>query len=640
MAGREPLAIVGVGCRYPGSEGPDGLWRTLLERREEVAANPGYRARTRAGRDRVPGPGARRRGSIGGVEEFDWRAFRMSPRESRYVDPQQRVLLESAWEALEDAGLPFERVAGTRTAVFVGLMWPDYAKLIAENPDQIAGYATAGVGFALAANRISYFFDLRGPSVSLDVQCASSLVAVALAAGSIWSGEAELALAGGVNLILAADSDLMMARAGILSAAGSCRTFDAGADGFVRSEGAGMIVLKPLAAARADGDRVLAAIRGVACNHDGRRARLTAPSAESQVELVRRACANAGVEPGELDYIELHGTGTQRGDPIEAEALGEAVGPRSPDDPCLVGSVKTNIGHCESAAGVASTIKVALALHNGLIPATVNHTDPHPAIDGRALGIELVTEARPWPERDRPALAGISGLSLGGGNAHVVLEQVAAVAPPLERVSRVLAAGPFVLPLSARGEDSLRRLARAYAEWLESVGEDRAALRAICAAAALRRSHHRRRAAVVGANAAELVVALRRLADAARAQSDALPRNGAPPRVGVKPPASLTGRERLELRQRAAELGAEPVGERCDRLLELDPRSSTEELAASLHRAGCQVRWNVLHGASCAADTLPRYPWMRERLWIDPAKVAEADPGDPKCVASNGMGAR
>ncbi|MGC1850856.1 MAG: polyketide synthase, partial [Solirubrobacterales bacterium] len=406
MDARRPLAIVGVGCRYPGSHGAEQLWETLLQEREEIVETPPYRARTRAGDGPPPAhPGARWRGSLGYVEGFDWRAFQMSPRESKYADPQQRLLLETAWEALEDAGLPFEQLAGSRTAVFMGIMWPDYAKLLAENPAQLAGYATSGSGFALASNRISYVFDLRGPSVSLDVQCASSLVAVSLAAASIWSGEAELALAGGVNLILTADSDVMMSRAGILSPSGRCRTFDATADGFVRSEGAGVLVLKPLDRARADRDRVLATIRGAACNHDGRSAALTAPSHESQVELVRRACAAAGVEPTQLDYVELHGTGTQKGDPIEAGAIGEAIGGRSADDPCLVGSIKTNIGHCESAAGVASVIKVALALYHGLIPATIDHGRRHPAIDGPALGLELVTEPRPWPARPRPLLA-------------------------------------------------------------------------------------------------------------------------------------------------------------------------------------------------------------------------------------------
>lgn len=574
MAAGEPLAIVGVGCRFPGSHGREGLWRTLLEARDEVAANPGYRARTRAGMDPPSHPGTRRRGSIGDVESFDWRAFRMSPRESKYVDPQQRLLLEAAWEAFEDAGLPFEQVAGSRTGVFMGLMWPDWAKLLAENPTQLAAYATSGVGFALAANRISYVFDLRGPSVSLDVQCASSLVAVRLAAASIWSGDADLALAGGVNLILTADSDLMMSRAGILSPSGSCRTFDASADGFVRSEGVGVIVLKPLSRALADEDRVLAAIRGAAYNHDGRRAPLTAPSRESQIELVRLACADAGIEGDELDYVELHGTGTQKGDPIEASALGEAMGPRAPDDPCLVGSIKTNIGHCESAAGVASVIKVALALYHGIIPPTVNSRDPNPAIDGGALGIELVTEKRRWPPRGRPLLAGVTGLSLGGGNAHVVLEQVSA-SRPLGQSPSLACTGPLVLPLSARSESSLRRLVPAYAAHLEEIEGDRAALFATCAAAALRRTHHEHRIAVTGETAAELAAALRRLLE------------GTPGSPATPPP-------------------------------EPGSQGSPQELAALQYRTGCDVQWTSFYGTNCAAVALPTYRWSRERLWIDP----------------------
>jgi acyl transferase domain-containing protein len=622
-AARPPLAIVGVGARLPGSSGPAGFWETLLGEREEIVDTPAYRARTRASEERPPTHrGVQRRGSVGDVEGFDWRAFRMSPRESKYVDPQQRLLLETAWEALEHAGMPFERIAGTHTAVFMGIMWPDYAKLLAENPAQLAAYATSGVGFALAANRISHAFDLRGPSVSLDVQCASSLVAVCLAASSIWSGDAELALAGGVNLILAADSDVMMGRAGILSPSGRCMTFDAGADGFVRGEGAGVIVLKPLACALADRDRVLAVIRGAACNHDGRRAALTAPSHDSQVELVRRACASAGVEPCELDYVELHGTGTQKGDPIEARALGEAVAGRPQGDPCLVGSVKTNIGHCESAAGVASVIKVALALHHGVIPATINHTELHPEIDAGALGVELVTAARPWPARTRPLLAGVNGLSLGGGNAHVVLEQAPAVGasadtrrsthpgapirldgdasedgrppgvrirpdgspkgPPVglddhEPVGNM--PGPPVLVLSARTDSSLRELALAYARHLEGLGDDQAALRATCAAAALRRTHHERRLAVFAHNSAELATALRRFARVAAAGTAvSLPPPRTAPRVELRLSADFDTRALEALRGRLAAWG---VAEACTLVRAAGPVCVGEELIAA-----------------------------------------------------------
>ncbi len=646
-AARPPLAIVGVGARLPGSSGPSGFWETLLGEREEIVNTPAYRARTRASEERPPTRrGVQRRGSIGDVEGFDWRAFRMSPRESKYVNPQQRLLLETAWEALEDAGLPFERIAGTHTAVFMGIMWPDYAKLLAENHAQLAAYATSGVGFALAANRISHAFDLRGPSVSLDVQCASSLVAVCLAASAIWSGDAELALAGGVNLILAADSDVMMGRAGILSPTGRCMTFDAGADGFVRGEGAGVVVLKPLARALADGDRVLAVIRGAACNHDGRRAALTAPSHDSQVELVRRACASAGVQPRELDYVELHGTGTQKGDPIEARALGEAVAGRQQGDPCLVGSVKTNIGHCESAAGVASVIKVALALHHGVIPATINHTELHPEIDAGALGVELVTAARRWPTRTRPWLAGVNGLSLGGGNAHVVLEQAPVVGasadggcilPGAPAVGASADAegytlpGPPVLVLSARTDSSLRELALAYARHLEMLGDDHAALHATCAAAALRRTHHERRVAAFAQSAAELVTALRRFARVAAGTAVSLPPPRTAPRVELWLSADFDAHALEVLRGRLAGWG---VAEACtlvgtgepscpsapnrEQRLELGPSTSPQELLAFLYRSGCTVHWPAIYGARCAVVALPTYCWERERLWIDP----------------------
>jgi acyl transferase domain-containing protein len=640
---RPPLAIIGVGCRFPGSHGHAELWETLVHGRGEVSDTPAYRARTRASADQPhTHRGAGWRGSIGEVDGFDWRAFQMSPRESKYVDPQQRLLLETSWEAFEDAGLPLDQVAGTRTAVFMGIMWPDYAKLLAENPAQLAGYATSGIGFALAANRISYVFDLRGPSVSLDVQCASSLIAVSLAASSIWSEEAEMALAGGVNLILTADSDMMMSRAGILSPSGRCKTFDADADGFVRSEGVGVIVLKPLDRALADGDRVLATIRGAACNHDGRRAPLTAPSHQSQVELVQRACANADISPSELDYVELHGTGTAKGDPIEARALGGALAVRAKDDPCLVGSIKTNIGHCESAAGIASVIKVALALHHGIIPATINHTEMHPAIDSGALGVELVTEARRWPARPRPRLAGVSGFSLGGGNAHVVLGQVSVSSPGASAVEAAPAA-PLLLPVSARTAGSLRELALAYAEHLDGLGKDPGALRGVCAAAALRRKHHEHRLAVVAETVGAFVAELRRSANCPSDAPVALPQRIAAPRVALLLSTSLSAAARSVMQRRVAELGIEPVhtlignpdrieyGQGCwDLLLELTPQSSMQELAACLYRAGSQVRWSALYGLRCPAVPLPTYRWTRERLWIDPAPSGDFEDFAPE----------
>src|SRR5947209_528121 len=375
MAADEPLAIVGIGCRFPGdADDPDSFWRLLCDGRDAVTAAPpdADRARSLAHPDAYP-----HGGFIRNVDGFDWRALRTSPREARYMDPQQRLMLEVAWEAFEHAGLPFESLARTRTGVFVGIMWPDYAKLQAREISTLDGYTVTGSGFAYAANRVSAFFDLVGPSLSLDVMCASSLASVHLACQSIWSGECEMALAGGVNLILSPDTNVAMTKARILSPDGSCKTFDARANGFVRGEGAGAVVLKPVAAAAAAGDRIVAVIRGSAVNHNGQSEWIMAPSREAQVELIGAACARAGVRPGELDYVELHGTGTAKGDPIEASALGDTVG-RDRGRPCRVGSVKTNIGHLDSAAGIAGLIKTALAVHHGRIPPSLHFNDPNP----------------------------------------------------------------------------------------------------------------------------------------------------------------------------------------------------------------------------------------------------------------------
>ena len=594
----EPIAIVGVGCRFPDAAGPAGFWELLDGGRDAIGPASPYRDGTASAADERP------RGTLGDVERFDWRAFRISPRESTYIDPQQRLLLETAWEAFEHAGLPLDSVAGARAGVFVGIMWPDFAKMLAAQPSRLSGYAAAGAGFALAANRLSYQFDLRGPSVSLDVQCASSLTAVHLACSSLWAGECDLALAGGVNLILTADSDVMMSRAGILSPNGRVRVFDAEADGFVRGEGVGLVVLKPLAQARADGDRVLATILGSAVNHDGRRAPLTTPSHESQVELISAACARAGVSPSELGYVELHGTGTRRGDPLEAHALASVRGPGA--DRCLVGSVKSNIGHCEAAAGIASVIKVALALHHGRIPATLHHERPNPEIPLDELGLKVVTESLPWPRRDgRPALAGVTGLSLGGGNAHVVL---AAAERPARR-----ARGPRrnqVLPLSAKTRPALAALALAYADALE--------VHQLCDlahTAALRRSHHEWRLAVVGDSPAALAAELRAAAGGLVDER----------RLGARPPL----REDLKLgiadassAALWAELAAVPEVPvvRGDGDVTLAANPDGEDLlraVAELYVLGCRVCWErvVPDGDLIAA---PTYRWAGEHLWLQP----------------------
>jgi acyl transferase domain-containing protein/acyl carrier protein len=500
---REPLAIVGIGCRFPQGTGPDGYWAMLRDGIDAVREIPRDRWDIERLYDpdlTVPGKMATRWAALlGDVRGFDCRALGVSPREARYMDPQHRLLLEVAWEALEDSGQPIEKVAGTRTAVFVGIMWNDYGKLQSRRLDRIDGYTAAGNALAFAANRISYLFDLRGPSVALDVSCASSLMAIHLAANSVWSGEADMAIAGGVNLVLSPDTVVAMSKAGILSPEGRCKTFDASADGFVRGEGAGLVILKPFSRAVRDRDRVYALLRGTAAIHSGRTEWIMAPSPAVQRQVLREAYTRAGVDPREVDYVELHGTGTRKGDPIEAAALGDVVGRGSGRRrPCVVGSAKTNIGHLDSAAGVAGFIKTVLSIHHREVPGTLHLKSLNPDIDLERLGLELATKRQPWPQADSPPLAGVTALSFGGGNVHAVLEGV-------DARPRETRAPPFVLPISARTESALGALARAFVDDLtHRPGETDG----ICAAAAARRSHHAYRLAVTGGTAEALVVGL------------------------------------------------------------------------------------------------------------------------------------
>jgi myxalamid-type polyketide synthase MxaE and MxaD len=505
---QEPIAVVGIGCRFPGSNGPEGFWQTLCEGKDTIGPIPKNRWDSEAFYDPDPTKRgkmvARTGGFLDDIEGFDWRAFRVSPREAKFMDPQHRLMLEVAWEAFEDAGVPFEKVAGSRTAVFVGIMWNDYGKLQALDLDGLDGYSASGNAFAFAANRISFFFDLKGPSVALDVSCASSLIAVHLACESIWSGESVMAVAGGVNLIIAPDSVIAMSKAGILSAEGHCKPFDASADGFVRGEGAGVVILKPLSAALADGDRIHALIRGTAAMHSGKTDWIMAPSSSAQEEVYRQAYRRAGVDPSNVDYVELHGTGTRKGDPLEARSVSNVMGAGSGrQGRCVVGSVKTNLGHLDSAAGIAGLIKTALALEHRRIPGSLNLKNVNQEIDLDALGLDFRTELGPWPAKAGTALAGVTGLSFGGGNVHIVMEEPPRTASEMASPEM---AGSFVLPLSARSDGALRKLAGEYQALLRGGISPQP----LCAAASLNRSHHPQRVAVTGRTASELDDALGR----------------------------------------------------------------------------------------------------------------------------------
>jgi acyl-CoA synthetase (AMP-forming)/AMP-acid ligase II/3-oxoacyl-(acyl-carrier-protein) synthase/acyl carrier protein len=494
----EPIAIIGIGCRFPGAEGPSAFWQMLCDGVDAVTPAPRDRRQADAAYDTVEHPG----GFLDDVDRFDARFFGISPREAARMDPQQRLLLEVAWEALEDAGQVPEKLAGSRTGVFTGVSTTEYQHLTLSCPDLIDAYSGTGTSMSIAANRLSYVFDFHGPSMSVDSACSSSLVAIHMACRSLRDGESTLALAGGVNVMLTSGPNLSFSRAGVLAADGRCKTFDAHADGWVRGEGAGVVVLKPLSRALADGDSIYAVIRGSAVNQDGRTNGLMAPSRQSQEDVLAEAYRRAGLSPGAVQYVEAQGLGTLLGDAIEADALGRVVARgRAPDDPCLIGSVKTNIGHLEAAAGIAGIIKVALALRHRVIPPTLNFSKPNPNIPFDELPLRVAERLTPWPAGGRP-VAGISAFGFGGTNAHVVLTEA-----PQARgtaVNDVTGDRVELLPLSARSPEALTELANRYEHELAGV----TSLADLCYTAGARRGHHEHRLAVVGRSPDEMRAAL------------------------------------------------------------------------------------------------------------------------------------
>ncbi|MDJ0597117.1 MAG: polyketide synthase, partial [Pleurocapsa sp. MO_226.B13] len=371
----EPIAIVGLGCRFPGgANNPEAFWQLLRDGVDAISEVPSDRWNLDAYYDPNPDtPGkmyTRYGGFVEGLEEFDSQFFNISPKEAASLDPQQRMLLEVSWEALENAGLASDRLTGSSTGVFIGICSNDYSqRLLNRDPAEIDAYIGTGNCHSVASGRLSYFLGLNGPSLAVDTACSSSLVAVHLAIASLRNRECNLALAGGVNQLLAPEVTINFSKARMLSRDGRCKTFDASADGYIRAEGCGVIVLKRLSEALKDGDRILAQIRGSAIDHDGRSSGLTVPNGPSQQAVIRQALKNAGVRPEEVSYIEAHGTGTSLGDPIEVGALGGVFAKnRSPEASLAIGSVKTNIGHLEGAAGIAGLIKVVLALQHKIIP--------------------------------------------------------------------------------------------------------------------------------------------------------------------------------------------------------------------------------------------------------------------------------
>jgi acyl transferase domain-containing protein len=509
-----PIAVVGLGCRFPaGANSPSAFWDLLRSGVDAISEVPRDRWNLEEYYDADPdAPGkmyARGGGFLDQVDLFDPQFFGIAPREAASIDPQQRLLLEVTWEALEHGGIAPLGLNGTATGVFIGLTTDDYSRLQARAGEArfIDAYFGTGVAASVAAGRLSYVLGLRGPSLTIDTACSSSLVAVHLASQSLRGGECRLALAGGVNLMLSPEGHIVASKGRMLAPDSRCKTFDARADGYVRSEGCGMVVLKRLADARADGDSIFGVIRGTAINQDGRSSGLTAPNGRAQEEVMRAALADAALPPDEVTYVETHGTGTSLGDPIEVHALGAVQGAqRSPDNPLLIGSVKSNIGHLEAAAGVAGLIKAVLALHHSELPPHLHFTSPNPYIPWAELPIAVANRRMPWPE-GRPRVVGVSSFGFSGTNAHVVLEGAPIEEPreaPLERPVHLLS-------LSGRTPEALRDLAARYVEVLERA--DAAAFADICFTAAAGRSHAEQRLAVPAGTSEEALQKLRAFVD-------------------------------------------------------------------------------------------------------------------------------
>jgi len=505
----EPIAIIGLGCRFPGAPNPEAFWALLEAGKSAVSEVPAERWKIDEYYDPDPdAPGkmcARRAGFLEQIDRFDRRFFEIAPREAVSMDPQQRLFLEVCWEALEHAGIAADRLSGSATGVFVGIAAGDYADLLkAHGARYLDGHFASGVAHSVVPGRLSYILGLQGPSLAIDTACSSSLVAVHLACQSLRVGDCSLAIAGGVNLIVTPDNSVLFSKARMLAPDGDCKTFDAAADGFVRGEGAGVVVLKKLSRALADGDRICAVIRGSAVNQDGPSSGLTAPNGPAQEAVMRAALARAQLTPADVDFVEAHGTGTPLGDPIEVQALGAVHRGRPRDRPLAIGSIKTNVGHLEAAAGVAGLIKLVLSLQHEALPAHLHLKQLSPHVDWAALPLRVVTELLPWPRGERRRIGGLSSFGFSGTNAHLLVEEAPAIAkePALERPAELVV-------LSGRSQPALRAAARALAAFTRT---DQAPLADIAHTLNTGRAQLTERAAFIATDRAALTALLETVA--------------------------------------------------------------------------------------------------------------------------------
>jgi acyl transferase domain-containing protein len=508
-----PIAVVGMACRLPGAPSLEAYWELLCKGVDAISEVPAARWSVDEFRNADPSAQGRTHARWGGfidhIDQFDAAFFGISPREVQAVSPQQRLLLEVCWHAVENAGMAMSDLsakhapAGRGTGVFVGVASFDYYDRAVQDPDRMDGYSLTGNAYSVTANRLSYVFDLNGPSIAVDTACSSSLVAIHLACQSLANGECSVALAGGAQIMLSPWINIAASKGEFLAPDGRCKSFDERANGYVRGEGLGMVVLKRLEDAQRDGDPIWAVIHGSAVNQDGRSNGLTAPNPAAQIEVVGLALERAGIAPSQLGYIEAHGTGTKLGDPIELNALGRLLGQR--EQPCFVGSVKTNFGHLEAAAGVAGFIKAVLCVNRGAIVPNLHFERPNPLIDFDRLPLTVPTRLQDWPA-GLPRYAGVSSFGFGGTNAHVIV----GMAPESPAPDKAGAPQPALLCLSARTRPSLERLLADYAALVQSHPDT--APGSLAAAVARGRVAFRERCAVVLGAHADKAVALTRAA--------------------------------------------------------------------------------------------------------------------------------
>ncbi|MGW4963378.1 type I polyketide synthase [Nonomuraea sp. NPDC004186] len=513
-SGRDPIAIVGAACRLPGAQSPADLWQIVSGGRDMIGVIPPERfdIETTSGRRRpdvLRGAG----GYLDDITGFDARFFGVTPFEALRMDPQQRLLMEVTWEALDDAGIPAESLAGSDTGVYTSLLSSGYWDLLRRSGMYDMHAALGAAVSGIFPGRVSTQLDLRGPSMGVEAACATSLLAVHMACRALWSGEIDLAIVGGANLQIVPDLYFALADAGVLSSSGRCKFGDVSGDGYVRSEGVVALILKPLSRALADGEHPYATILGSAATHDGRTGgSLVSPGLEGHETMLRKAYLDAGVSPGEVDYVEAHGPGTPAGDPTELAALDLVMREgRDPERRCLVGSLKSNIGHTEFTSGMAGLLKTALALRHRTIPATLHVVEPHAVLRQPTAAVELALLTQDWPDRGTPGLAGVNSFGMSGTNVHLVLSEAPQAARPRLGQGRP----SYVLPLSARDPRALDELAGAYAEMLDTVADGTGAegagpgLHDVCFSAGARRSHHEYRLAAVGDDARSLAASLR-----------------------------------------------------------------------------------------------------------------------------------